>query len=805
MISVLNHRQQLNGNNLIKMLMKNWKFQVFQVVAATFIVLFSLSGFGQSVQKSQIKETIDGKEYYLHFVKQGETLFDIARAYNITVDDIFKSNQYARDGIRSGNVLKIQADQIESSSAPESQKPKDEYFYHIVKKQETLYGLSKKYNVEIAAIQKLNPDSGIDLKEGATIKIPYAKEDKPALQLPASGNITSHTIIAGETLYGIAKNYNITTGEIINANPGIDPQDLDIGMKITIPNQKTELETSEDDTESPSEDFDIHTVNKGETLYSIAREYAIPIDTLKRYNVGLTVNLYIGQKIKIPASSAANDYLIYKPERKESIEDIAKKYRINSNEVKESNPGISKKVKRGELVKIPVAEPQKDEPELKEDSGPGEISRQRPDQFPCPQHPSMRLQTYNIALMLPLFLQEVDSLEQYKERGLESTTDMISFRFLNFYAGFKMAVDSMEKAGMKINLFIYDVDNDLSKTSYVLQKSELSSMDLIVGPLYAKSFARVANFAKTFQIPIVNPLSTRDEIIGNNPYVYKLKPAEDVQTDLMVNYLLENYPESNIVLVRHNKYKYQSAVSYIRNNLNAKRSGHVMIPNSHIAEIIDQLEETRIFTENKLLEKEMVKRDLSDSTYISNLVKEITYIDDSIKGLETNLSMIRNNVVVALSDEIVFTKDLMSRLNKLQLDHDITLFGLPDWNGFRELETNQMLNLNLHTFTSSIIDYQSPEIVNWIESYRMQYQTEPTPANYAFDGFDTGWYFLNALYRYGTGFTECIQNFQPRLIQTRFQFQSSGNNGFQNTYWNMGQYHDYQYKPVVLPDLNKND
>ncbi|MCB2219099.1 MAG: LysM peptidoglycan-binding domain-containing protein [Bacteroidetes bacterium] len=778
----------------------NWKYRIIILLLISLTHGWALPAISQEVTKSQITEIIDGQEYYLHFVKSGETLYNIARAYGITVNDIFKSNPDSQEGIRAGNILKIPAEEKAVQKKEETTElEKPTYFYHIVKKQETLYALSRKYNVPVDAIRSLNPDTGLELQEGATLRIPYAGETSRQSDPVPSESSSLHIIAAGETLYGIARQYNITTGEIINANPGINPTDLDIGQKIVIPNQQVNASAEASSKENEKDlNYSEHTVEKGETLYSIAREYAVSMDSIKKYNNGLTLNLYIGQKIKIPNKTVERGYIVYKPDKREKLEDIADKYRIEYEEVSEINPDINRKARKGQTVKIPVEKPEittKNETDQNLEKDP------TPMETPCPEDPKSHTNTFNIALMLPLFLEEVDSLQAYESRGQEAMDNFMSFRFLNFYAGFKMAADSMKRQGMKLNLFVYDIDNDPEKANQVLQQSELSSMDLIVGPLFAKSFAKVARFARTYEIPIVNPLSTRSEIIANNPWVFKIKPDEEMQTDLLVKYILNQYPESNIVIARHNKYQYQATVSYIRNYLNANRPGHVMIPNSKIAAAIAESEEDQIFTENKVLEEEMIKRSPDDSTWFSNLVKEITYVDDSVTGLEMNLSAIRNNVVIAISDDIVFSKEIMSQLNKLQLDHDITLFGLPDWNRYTDLETNQLLNLHVHTFTSSLIDYHDPRVKNWIASYRMRYQTEPTTTNYAFDGFDAGWYFLNVLYRYGKDFRECVSHYHIPLIQSQFKFESKTGNGFQNIYWNMGEYEGYHFREVKLPQI----
>jgi hypothetical protein len=163
-----------------------------------------------------------------------------------------------------------------------------------------------------------------------------------------------------------------------------------------------------------------------------------------------------------------------------------------------------------------------------------------------------------------------------------------------------------------------------------------------------------------------------------------------------------------------------------------------------------------------------------------------------------NLSLIRPNIVIAISDEVVFSKEMLSLLNKLRLDMDITLFGIPTWKNLPDLESSHILNLNLHTFSPSLVNYNSSRIKNWIIDYRSKYNTEPTPVNFAFDGFDAGWYFLNALYNYGRNFGDCLEYLSVPLIQTQFRFEKERNNGYENIYWNLGYFDGYEFNKIQL-------
>ena len=766
-----------------------------------YIIILFLAGFSAfsqnevEITRSGIVENFDGKDYYLHFVKKGETLFGIARAYDITVNDIFKSNPGAESGISQGKILKIPVKvNAKTNKAIGDEKP-DTYFYHIIKKQETLYGLSKKYGVPIADIKKLNPDLGDYPKEGETLKIPVKHDLSTENQESWDGLTVQHTVEAGETLYGIAKNYNVTTGEIINANPGLT-NNLSIGDVILIPNQ---LNPKEDEIKVETggitkNRFREYIVTKGETLYQIARENQVSIDSLKKYNPGLSSEIEPGQQIRIPETAHTKSFIIHNPDKKEKLEEIANLYDVEYDEISKINPDINRKAKKGQYVKIPV-EP---EPVLS-DSANFEPQLSRIHTTGCsPKLPGTK-KTYNVALMLPLYLEEVDTIAAENITDYGSLRNLHAFRFLDFYAGFQMALDSMKQKGMKVNLFVYDVDFSEEKVIKVLSGSELSSMDLIIGPLFSKAFSKVSAFAKTYGIPIVNPLSEREEIIIGNPDVFKIRPSEEDQVDKLIAYVAQTYPNSNVVLVRHNKYKYQAEVSFIRNTLNTSRPSHIYLNNTRI---IQNLKENDIrdktLTENKMIDPVQLKKSPSDSTYFTNLVKEVIYVNDSIGGLELNLSKVRKNIVIAISDDIVFSKQILSELNKLSLDHDIILFGLPTWLKYEDLETQHLLNLDFHAFTHSAVNYTNPSTERWILDFRKRFKTEPTIENYAFDGFDTGWYFLNALNRFGPDFTDCLNFMDIALLQTQFRFKHSEGNGYRNSYWNLGRYEDYRFRKITF-------
>ena len=138
-------------------------------------------------------------------------------------------------------------------------------------------------------------------------------------------------------------------------------------------------------------------------------------------------------------------------------------------------------------------------------------------------------ETYRVALMVPLYLEQVD--EAFYEA--EPSNKMLltkPFSFLHFYEGFMIAADSVVSSrNMHLELKVYDVDNDVRKAQTAIDDPWLNTADMIVGPFYLKAFNVVKNFAAEKGIPIVNPITQRSEIVDYYPNVIKVRPSLEAQ------------------------------------------------------------------------------------------------------------------------------------------------------------------------------------------------------------------------------------------------------------------------------------
>ena len=208
---------------------------------------------------------IPTKEIYenednIYIVKSGDNLYKIAQDNNTTVDEIKKLNNLTSNTLSIGQLLKL----------PSPLLPEDTY---TVKSEDSLYSIARKYNTTIDELKRLNNLTTNILSIGQVLKLP--KEE-----MKENNNTINYTVKSGDSLYKIANEYNTTVDSIKSIN-NLTSNLLQIGQVLKIP-----LEEINETT---------YTVQKGDSLYSIARKYNTTIDKLKELN-DLTSNLLsIGQ------------------------------------------------------------------------------------------------------------------------------------------------------------------------------------------------------------------------------------------------------------------------------------------------------------------------------------------------------------------------------------------------------------------------------------------------------------------------------------------------------------------------------
>lgn len=203
------------------------------------------------------------EEENIYIVKKGDTLYSIAMANNTTVDELKKANNLTSNILSTGQLLKIP-----SALLPEST--------YIVKKGDSLYSIANKYNTTIDELKRINNLTSNILSIGQVLKLPSDKVS----DIEKEENTISYTVQKGDSLYSIARKYDTTIDRIKKLN-NLTTNLLSIGQVLLIPTD-TNLETT-------------YTVQKGDSLYSIAKKYNTTVDRLKQLN-NLTSNLLsIGQ------------------------------------------------------------------------------------------------------------------------------------------------------------------------------------------------------------------------------------------------------------------------------------------------------------------------------------------------------------------------------------------------------------------------------------------------------------------------------------------------------------------------------
>ena len=534
----------------------------------------------------------------------------------------------------------------------------------------------------------------------ASYAISYAQENQ---------SYFLHTIEKGQSLYSIAKMYNVTTNDITRLNPGCDEK-IYAGQAIKIPKGK---ESQKGET--------FHTIQAGETLYKLTTIYNISAKAICEANPGLSAeNFRIGQVILIPleqeqgpVQSRCKD--MHKVKRKETVFSVSREYGISEQELIAANPELKKGMKKGQYLCIPYPSATTMQPTApKED--PYAIPPSNNELFRKSKEAPQAISTIKAALLLPF---------QEDKRMVE------------YYEGFLMAVDSLKRTGTSIDLYVYDCGKDVSTLNTILAKNEMKNMNVIFGPMHQQQIKPLSTFAEKNDIRLVIPFSSKGEEVFNNPAIYQI-----------------NTPQS---------YLYSEVYEHFTRQF----------PNAHVIFIEPTSEDKEKAEFISGMKQELKSKGMSMKTVNENATKDM---------LKEALRSDKDNIFIPTSGKNVMLIKILPQLILLVRDtpeQNIHLFGYPEWQTYTRDHLESFFELDTYFYSSFYTNTLFPAAIQFTNNYHKWYSKDLVSKfpSYGMLGFDTGFFFLKGLSRYGSELENNLPKMNLTPIQTGFKFERVNNWG----------------------------
>ncbi|MDG1271308.1 MAG: LysM peptidoglycan-binding domain-containing protein [Flavobacteriaceae bacterium] len=349
----------------------------------------------------------------------------------------------------------------------------------------------------------------------------------------------NHKVKKKETLYGLSQKYGVTVDQIEAYNPTLIKSRLKRKMTLRIPVYEAPVVVEEVISETES-----YLVPPKATKWRIAYTYGITIQELEALNPSLKEGLKAGQTLQVPIttkdtlvgpSSAFNYYTVLP---KEGYYRIEKKLGIGQRILDSLNPELAiTGLQAGMVLKVPL-----------EFSGDLKVQ----DDLLVPKVDLLDSlspldRALKIGLLLPFKAQtlELDSLEKTKSLLKKRNLTRLAF---DFYAGVRMALEVLAEKGVATELQVFDTQNKTAKLNQLVQTSELTAQDLLVGPLIPRNFDFISAQGRLRKIPKVAPLSYKKVKMRAN--VYQSIPPKQILRERMLSHL-DNVltEEENVVVV----------------------------------------------------------------------------------------------------------------------------------------------------------------------------------------------------------------------------------------------------------------
>jgi len=412
------------------------------------------------------------------------------------------------------------------------------YKTHKVKQGETIESISKLYYVTPYDIYSLNPDAKKGLKPNTLLIIPKPKvESTPKVTVTKELiGFKTHRTGKKETLYSLAKEYNVSEDDIKKYNTFLYSNPLKKGDKLEIPVFKTIEITKTKDITRP------YTVLPKEGKWRIAYKFGITIAELESLNPNMGEVLQEGEIINVPNITKKEEkvvdeqYSYYKVLPKEGFYRLKLKLGLEQNQLEALNPELKESgLKDGMILKIPFDKNlESDEIDENVSNLIGKIKDYK---------------TKHIAVMLPFRLDRVD-FDSIPATKKSITSDPYLNASLDFHSGILMAIDSLKNLGISLKVDVYDTKYQVGEVSKIIENNDFENLDVVIGPLTPNNFERAASELKKYNVPIVSPIGENLNLYDN---VFQSRPSAELLKAKMIDYVKSISAPKNIVIISDTK------------------------------------------------------------------------------------------------------------------------------------------------------------------------------------------------------------------------------------------------------------
>ncbi|MEG2332428.1 MAG: peptidase M23, partial [Bacteroides sp.] len=294
---------------------------------------------------------------------------------------------------------------------------------------------------------------------------------------------------------------------------------------------------------------------------------------------------------------------------------------------------------------------------------------------------------------------------------------------------------------VSIDLHVYDSGSENASITPILAKEEMKKMDIIFGPLYQQHIKPLSAFAKKNDIRLVVPFSSKDSEVFNNASIYQINTPQSYLYSEVYEHFLRQFPNANVIVL-------ESAS-------------------------IDKEKDEFI----KGLKQELNRKGVSVKALPEGASQE---------ALKAALRSDKENIFIPTSGSNVTLIKILPQLTLLVRDNpteNIHLFGYPEWQTYTRDHLNSFFELDTYFYSSFYTNNLLPAAINFTNSYHKWYSKDMANSYPKFGmlGFDTGYFFLKGLSRYGTELEKNLPRMDLTPIQTGFKFQRVNNwGGFVN-------------------------